>query len=201
MTSSLPYSHTLHVSPYGKSIPYAENSHANHGFKNLKHYPELIDDIPELSTDSSLRSLVVSLNTCNSSFFSIGCFSGIRETLHGARHRGYVEFAWNCRNCVRDAIHYFSLYFHFDQFLRTHGFNHRVKLDWLIEEAQFCDIDLCGFCCAIFIDTAPCELTADAINAWQISLQTIDSFLAAIPQSSSNAIYGNTENTLNGVTA
>ncbi|MEM9806607.1 MAG: hypothetical protein AAF959_15140 [Cyanobacteria bacterium P01_D01_bin.56] len=189
MASPFPYIHTLHVSPYGKSIPYPKNGQANHGFKNLKCYPDLIDSVPELSTDNSLKSLVVSLNAQSSSFFSIGCFSNVRSTLHGLRHQGYIEFAWDCKTCVQDAIHYFSLYFHFDQFLRTCRFNHRVKLDWLIEEANFCDANLHGFCCAIFIDTAPCQITADAINAWEVSLQTIESFLNTVPQSSSNAIY------------
>lgn len=192
MASSLPYINTLHVSPYGKSIPYPENSQKNYGFKNLKHCPELIDSIPEVSADNALKSLLISLNAQESSFFSIGCFSGMQKTLNGLRRRGYVEFSWNCKNCVQDAIHYFSLYFHFDQFLRTNGFNHRVKLDWQIEEAQFCDIDLYGFCCAIFIDTAPCQATTEATTAWQTSLQTIESFFNAIPQSSSNAIYSDT---------
>ncbi|MEO0868761.1 MAG: hypothetical protein AAFY17_10000 [Cyanobacteria bacterium J06642_11] len=189
MASQFPYIHTLQVSPYGKAIPYPKDGQANHGFKNLKHHPDLIHSIPELSTDSNLKSLIVSLNAQDSSFFSIGCFSTMRKTLHGLRHQGYVEFAWNCKTCVQDAIHYFSLYFHFDQFLRTHGFNHRVKLDWLIEEASFCDANLYGFCCAIFIDTTPCQVTKDAMAAWKTSLQTIESFLQAVPQSSTNEIY------------
>ena len=201
MSASLPYANTLHMSPYFKAIPYPENGDANHGFKNLKRSPSLIDSIPELLDDQGLRSLVKSLNTQESSFFSIGCFSGIKNTTHGTRHQGYVEFAWNCTNCVQDAIHYFSLFFHFDQFLRTQGFNHRVKLDWIIEEAQFCDIGLYGFCCAIFVDTAPCRLTTDATTAWQTSLLTIESFLNTIPRSSSNAIYADTGLALGGVIA
>ncbi|MEM9482758.1 MAG: hypothetical protein AAGA83_03610 [Cyanobacteria bacterium P01_F01_bin.116] len=201
MSAPLSYVNTLHMSPYGKSIPYPESGETNHGFKNLKNSPDLIDSIPELSTDDGLKSLVKSLNTQESSFFSIGCFSEIRKTLHGLRRQGYVEFAWNCTNCVQDAIHYFSLFFHFEQFLRTQGFNHKVKLDWIIEEAQFCDIDLCGFCCAIFIDTAPCQLAADAAIAWQTSLQTIELFLNAIPRSSSSVIYMDTGLELREVTA
>ncbi|MEM7062566.1 MAG: hypothetical protein AAF572_05310 [Cyanobacteria bacterium P01_B01_bin.77] len=187
MLISPPYTNTLHLSSHGKSIPYPKNGQNNYGFKNLKRRPDLIDTIPELSADQGLKSLVKSLNTQESNFFSIGCFSDLRETLQGLRHRGYIEFAWNCTTCVQDAIHYFSLFFHFEQFLRAQGFNHQVKLDWLIEEAQFSDIGLCGFCCAIFIDTAPCQIDADVV--WQASLQTIETFLKSIPKTSSTAIY------------
>ena len=187
MPASFPYVNTLHMSPHGKSIPYPENGEANYGFKNLKRSPDLIDSIPELLVDEELKSLVKSLNAEESSFFSIGCFSRMRRTLHGLCHQGYIEFAWNCTKCVQDAIHYFSLFFHFDQFLRTQKFNHGVKLDWIIEEAQFCDVDLCGFCCAIFIDTAPCRTDAD--EARKISLRTIELFLNSIPPSSSSTIY------------
>lgn len=198
MPVSLPYMNTLHMSPHGKSIPYPKKGQANHGFRNLKRSPDLIDSIPELLVDEELKSLVKSLNAQDSSFFSIGCFSGMRKTLHGLRHQGYIEFAWNCTNCVQDAIHYFSLFFHFDQFLRAQRFNHSVKLDWRIEEAQFCDIDLCGFCCAIFIDTSPCRLNADA--AWQTSLRTIELFLNSIPRTSSSTIYTEMTSKLNEVT-
>ncbi|MEM8613342.1 MAG: hypothetical protein AAGF93_15080 [Cyanobacteria bacterium P01_H01_bin.105] len=196
---SFSYTNTLQLSPYGKSIPYPRSGQSNHGFKNLKLRPDLIDTIPELSTDQGLRSLVKFLNTQESNFFSTGCFSDIRKTLQGLRHRGYIEFAWNCTTCIQDAAHYFSLFFHFDQFLRTQEFDHRIKLDWLIEEAQFSDIGLCGFCCAIFIDTAPCQLYADVV--WQTSLQTIEAFFRSIPKTSSTPIYTNLTAGLNGVTA
>ena len=199
MPVSLPYTNTLHMSPYGKSIPYPRTGQGNYGFKNLKVRPELIDTIPELLNDQGLKSLVKALNTQESDFFSVGCFSDIRKTLKGLRHRGYIEFAWNCTTCVQDAVHYFSLFFHFDQFLRNQCFDHRVKLDWLIEEAQFSDIGLSGFCCAIFIDTAPCQLNADAV--WQTSLQTIESFFKSIPKTSSTAIYRELTAEFNEVTA
>lgn len=201
MPVPLSYINTLHMGHYGKSVPYPENGKTNYGFKNLKCSPNLINSIPELSADAELKSLVRSLNAQESSFFSIGCFSGRRKTLHGLRHQGYIEFAWNCTFCVQDAVHYFSLFFHFDQFLRAQGFNHRVKLDWIIEEARFCDVDLYGFCCAIFIDTASCQLMADAVIAWQTSLQTIESFLSTIPKLSSNAIYAQMDLELSEVTA
>ena len=192
MSASPAYINALHMSHHGKSIPYPRDGETNYGFKNLKCSPDLIDSIPELIADEELKSLVKSLNTQESSFFSVGCFSKMRETLHGFRHRGYIEFAWNCPNCVQDAIHYFSLFFHFDQFLRNQEFNHRVRLDWIIEEALFCDIDLYGFCCAIFIDTAPCQALTDATKAWETSLQTIELFLNTIPRVSSNVIYTST---------
>ena len=72
MPLSLPYTNTLHMSPYGKSVPYPRSGLGNHGFKNLKQSPDLIETIPELSTDQGLKSLVKTLNTQESNFYSIG---------------------------------------------------------------------------------------------------------------------------------
>ena len=88
MPVSLPYMNTLHMSPHGKSIPYPKKGQANHGFRNLKRSPDLIDSIPELLVDEELKSLVKSLNAQDSSFFSIGCFQispGANNSFLGLR--------------------------------------------------------------------------------------------------------------------
>ena len=126
------YLNVLSLSPYGKAIPYTGNAtceankYSNCGFKNLKAQPELIHTVPELVADSALRSLVQSLNADSSSFFSVGCFSDPVQIDQGHRYKGYVDFSWNCKKCVQDAINYFSLFFHFEQFLRDQDFQQAV---------------------------------------------------------------------------
>ncbi|WP_309743709.1 MULTISPECIES: hypothetical protein [unclassified Chamaesiphon] len=122
----LPCINLLSLSSCTKQIPYlgtgiaSEDGQINHGFKNLTTYPELIDAIPELTADRALKDLVSSLNTSNSRFFTTGCFSQTIDEKSSYRHYGYLEFSWNCQVCIRDAINYFSLFFHFQQFLSEH---------------------------------------------------------------------------------
>jgi hypothetical protein len=153
------YINLLSLTVCTKEIPYLgtgiarQDGHTNHGFKNLIAYPDLIDAIPELTSDPALKALVYSLNTGATRFFTTGCFSSQIKENHNYRYHGYLEFSWNCQVCVRDAINYFTLFFHFEQFLQNHKFDQKVKFQWSIEQTHFLDLNLMGFCCAIFINT------------------------------------------------
>ena len=131
------YINLLSLCPCTKEIPYLgtgivrADGQTNHGFKNLIAYPDLIDAIPELSSDREMKSLIYNLNT-GSRFFTTGCFSSEVREKSGYRYRGYLEFSWNCQVCVRDAINYFSLFFHFEQFLQNNHFDQKVKFQWSI---------------------------------------------------------------------
>jgi hypothetical protein len=194
MRSPLRYLNSLSISPYGKTIPYAgsglvrADGNANYGFKNLKIKPDLIEAIPELASDKPLKSLVLKLNT-NSNFFSTGCFSQAIRESQSYRHRGYIEFSFNCRFYVQDARNYFSLFFHFENFLRQHHFSESVEFDWKIEEAYFSDIGIQGFSCAIFVRTADHSSCENTHDCWQRSLQILESFFVSAPNPSSVAIY------------
>ena len=192
-----PYSNSLFISNYGKAIPYSSskikhpNGKINYGFKNLKVKPDLIDTVPELSSDDALKSLVRSLNSHKTNFFSVGCFSGKVSEAEGYLYRGYIEFSFNCRTCVQDARNYFSLYFHFEQFLRRHKFAQKVKLKWMLEETHFSDVDVNGFSCAIFIFTTHCSSFEKAYYSWQKSLEMLESFLLSVQVQSHSVIYDN----------
>ncbi|KAM3095069.1 hypothetical protein ACKFKG_14270 [Phormidesmis sp. 146-35] len=189
------YPNSLSISPYSKEIPYSSSKvtrndgEINHGFKNLIAHPELVDIIPELASDQALKSLVCALNFGHTQFFTTGCFSSQVKEEDGYRYSGYLEFAWNCQICVRDAINYFSLFFHFEQFLRDHRVKQSVSFQWLLEEAQFLDVEIAGFCCAIFINTVCCSSSHQAYADWQGSLSMLESFLCTIPMQSSRVIY------------
>ncbi len=197
MKSPSPYSNSLFISNYGKTIPYSSSEikqnhgKTNYGFKNLKVRPQLIDTIPELSSDNALKTLVLSLNSPETNFFSIGCFSGKVKEQEGYIYRGYIEFSFNCRMCVQDARNYFSLYFHFEQFLRQHKFDQKVKIQWMLEEAHFLDVDIDGFSCAIFIFTTHCSSLDEAYYSWQNSLKILESFLLSVQVRSHTLIYEN----------
>lgn len=188
------YSNSLFIGNRGKVIPYKgskikrKDGNINSGFKNLKVRPELIDNIPELTTDSALKSLVRLLNAKEMNFFSVGCFSSLFSE-EGYTYRGYIEFAFNCRICVRDARNYFSLYFHFEQFLRKNNFEQKVDFNWMLEEVEFSDVSIDGFSCAIFIRTNYCESNDIAYDTWKKSLKILESFLASVQVKSHSLIY------------
>ncbi len=125
----LPYLNLLSVNPHTKKIPYIGNAigqeigERDHGFKNLVAHPELINDIPEIA----MKFLIYSLNFGNTKFFTTGCFSREIVAECSYAYHGYLEFPWNCQNYIRDAINYFSLFFHFEQFLHHQNFRQKVE--------------------------------------------------------------------------
>jgi hypothetical protein len=193
---SLPhYVNSLSVSPFGKSVPYIasvvrKDGNTNYGFKNLKLKPDLIDTIPELALDNTLKSLVRSLNL-TTNFFSTGCFSHHISQNQSYKHCGYIEFSLNCRNCVQDAHNYFSLFFHFEQILRNYQFSQCAKFDWKVGESDFLDVGLTGFTCAVFVQTSDHSTFEGSAFCWQQSLQMLESFFISVPDQCSVAIYQN----------
>jgi hypothetical protein len=190
-----PYLNVLSLSSCTKEIPYLgngiarEDGHTNYGFKNLIAHPDLIDAIPELRLDRAMKSLVYSLNTKDTRFFTTACYSREVKEKSGYRYHGYLEFSWNCQECILDAINYFSLFFHFEQFLHTGRFNQKVKFQWSIEQTHFLDVNLAGFCCAIFINTDFCPSGDRAYDTWVASLGVLESFLDSVPGQSAQRIY------------
>ncbi|MEM8637896.1 MAG: hypothetical protein AAGG51_03625 [Cyanobacteria bacterium P01_G01_bin.54] len=191
------YSNTLSISSFAKTVPYSEapslqgGEGNNYGFKNLITSPDLLTSIPELQSDLALKALIRFLNCKESSFFTTGCFSQMIYERQGYHYRGYVELAWNCQNCIQDAIHYFSLFFHFEQFLQQEKDNPAAQFHWLIEETDFLDIDLAGFCCAILLTTDSYTESSQATDTWEYTLKTLGSFFAKIPTKTSSPIYTN----------
>lgn len=189
------YLNLLSLSPCAKEVPYLgtgiarEDGQINHGFKNLIAYPDLIDAIPELATDRSMKSLIHTLNTGSSRFFTTGCFSSKVSDKCGYRYHGYLNFSWNCQVCIRDAINYFSLFFHFEQFLHTHKFDQKVKFQWSIKQTHFLDLNLAGFCCSVFINTDCCDSSDVAEDTWKASLRMLEIFLGSVPGASAQTIY------------
>lgn len=189
------YLNSLSIGTHSREIPYLSDGierssgQMNYGFKNLIAHPELLEAIPELSGDRALKSLVHRLNSGDTQFFTTGCFSHEISEEGGYRYGGYIEFAWNCQVCVRDAINYFSLFFHFEQFLSRTNFEPQVKFHWSIEETIFVDRQIPGFCCAVYVKTDRCSSRNKACQIWQQSLIVLESFLGSIPMRSSAVIY------------
>jgi len=61
--------------PYGPAV--REDGNINHGWRDLRASPELVDNIPELSKSSGLKALVKAIAAPDSRIMSIGCECGI----------------------------------------------------------------------------------------------------------------------------
>ncbi|MEL6354592.1 MAG: hypothetical protein AAFR58_23000 [Cyanobacteria bacterium J06627_28] len=197
------YRNDLSLSPTAKVIPYAGdrigttaqqrpsvvNAPTNYGFRNLKIKPSLIDTVPELSGDSSLKALVSAINRPETCFFTVGCHSQLMMTDEGNYRQGYLEFAWNCQGCVQDAINYFALYFHFNKFLRVRSFNQPIAFKWIIQEASFSDAEIDGFSCAIQMQTRSLSSVEQAEMTWQFSLRMIGAYFNTVFTEADKPIY------------
>lgn len=219
MTTPPLYSNDLTLSPYPRAIPYAADrqvsrkadshttddneidgsktadsetkdiSQTNYGFKNLKIKPSLIETIPELADDASLKSLVKALNQSETCFFTVGCFSELLNTHPGYSRQGYLSFSWNCTGCVQDAINYFALYFHFNKSLRSKGFNQPVQFKWIVQEAFFSDSKIDGFTCSVHVKTRFMSSVEQADQVWQLSLRMIGAYLENVETLASIPLY------------
>jgi hypothetical protein len=184
-----PYTNLLTISPYLCDRHTRADGQKNNGFKNLITHPELLHHVPELASDPALHAVISALNFGDPHFFTTGCCSRCVEQDQTYQYNGYLEFAWNCQTRVRDAIYFFSLFFHFEHFLQCVPFDRSIHFHWMIEETQFLDIDISGFCCAVFFHTAFHATKSQAYDDWQSALQVFEAFLATITAQPTKPLY------------
>lgn len=187
-----PYQNLLTIKFDGKGIPYGgqgvarTDGSANYGFKDIKGRPERIAEIPELQDDSALRQLVTAINRNDTGLFSIGCVSDATQYPQGYGHSGYIEIAWDSCEQVSDMSNYFPLFFHFARFLKTSGFDRRVKFLWELMGANFSSAGLdmqsvSGSTAAIFVSAGLEENAAEALRSWEDAMSVLGAYLGTIP--------------------
>ena len=169
-----------------KTIPYfgdgtiREDGDANYGFKNIKSDLSLIESIPELAEDASLKSLVRAINDPQTSLFSTGCVGQAGNDDNGYKYAGYVEFALNSKDVVKDASSYFHFFFHFDSWLNKRDCQLTVKFDWELQPAHFIEANVFGFTCAIIINTPYSASLQEAHICWKEALELLEKYLGSI---------------------
>lgn len=187
------YLNLLSVRQDPKAVPYApadrEGGARNHGFQDLKGRPERVGTVPEAIQEPALAELLRVLSAPACGLFSVGCVSGPVQDERGFRHTGYIEFALNHPLGVQDATNYFPLFFHFDERLSDGNFDHEIKFDWELQPAMFTDVEIGGFTCAVFINTAYAASAAEAYAHWRAAIDFLRDYLAATPQQPP-AMYG-----------
>jgi hypothetical protein len=183
----------VQISPRKKTVPYEgetrRNGGTDHGFKNLKLHPELVDTVPELGSDPALRRIMSAIDRPPTGLFSIACESRRITDQRGSRLSGYLEFALNCRNEAADAAQYFRIFQTFDGRLRQEGFGESVSFQWVLCPTRFVEAQLDGFAAEVRVDTAFHLDPVVAYECWSRALAVLEATLAAFPRCSGPPIY------------
>jgi hypothetical protein len=157
-----------------KAIPYGGSKHSdgseNHGFKPLKGKPEECALIPEVQDNTALKKALISLNATETPFFTVGCEKSCNEHSGGAGYwmKGYIELAFNYKELVQDAQHYFKLFLDFNLYI----FELEMAHFW-----QHLTVQEIGLTTAVWIQTEVLPSEHDAKNAWASALNTYVDFM------------------------
>jgi hypothetical protein len=194
MEIQTPYENYFAILRGGKGIPYGSGARSegtfNHGFRPLKGKLSEIDVVPEAIEDSALRRLLEKINGQDTRLFSVGCMSAdVDDDPQGKRVTGYIEFALNEKSFVSDPIPYFEIFFHFTQRLANQKFTERVRFNWELLGATFCDAACDGFTCRVIINTSYHVDRQEARTCWEKSLNVLGDHLAEIRGGGTDRIY------------
>jgi hypothetical protein len=123
---------TVLVLPYVRNF---EEGRTNHGFRDTRGRPELIDEIAEAGTSPALKELLRSLAQPASRYFSIGC--DLRtwppsEPVNAYQAAGYVQLLSS--DLDREAIHRRRQML-FGRGLEAHLDSHVGGDDWVVRFA------------------------------------------------------------------
>jgi hypothetical protein len=191
--ASVSFLNVLEISPRKKTVPYEGETRrdggTDHGFKNLKLHPELLDTVPELELDPALRKILAAIDRPATGLFSIACESRVIADARGSRLSGYLEFALNCRDDAGDAARYFRIFYDFDRRLRRQCFQDAVSFQWVICPTRFVEAQLDGFAAEVRVDTAYQTDPASAYESWRRALAALEATLIAVPHGAGLPIY------------
>ena len=189
------YTNALQIAQRTKGIPYGgsgeirDDGDANYGFKNLKAFPHLIKEIPELARDEALCEIVTSLNRRESAFATVGCVSGLVDDEQGHRVSGYVEFAFDSVERAADASNLFPPFFHFDRNLHQLKFDARVHFHWELMGAVFLESDSTGWTAIVTVNTDYHSTPENAEVAWSNGLAFLDMILSSVPKTDDAPLF------------
>jgi hypothetical protein len=165
--------------PYGAIPEPREDGSQNFGFKNVKGNAAAASEIPELASDSALRSIVVAISDPQCSFFTIGCLSADMFDHGGHKVTGYLEFAVNSKTLAGEAQTYFKFFFEFNQCVLQQKFRENVTLNWELRPANFHEVATHGFTASIVINTYPTSSALQARRCWAETLSALEAFLTS----------------------
>lgn len=178
---------SLKIRERGKAIPYPHKEHENsitHDFIPLKRNLEAITCIPEVKDNKHLRNALMILNGNDTAFFTVGCekaFNKIDDPNVTEPYwaKGFLDISFNYRELVGDAVHYFQLFFFFNQYLKEKPIKELVHYQWDLVGANFLDAGISGWTAFIWIIGGNYSTSDESEAAWGQAVDYLVGFLKA----------------------
>lgn len=177
-----------------KTIPYKPEKRPtsqNHGFKPIKGKPEEARLIPEAQDNIHIQNALIAINHIDTAFFSVGCEKSFNRTKGKSWAKGFIEFAFNHPELVRDAQNYFKLFFDFNIFCLRNDPDLRVKYFWQFQPVTFLDAgpDCRGYVCCVWVQTDYFDSPSMSKKTWEGAVDFLASYLGQIYKPNSLTIY------------
>lgn len=173
---------TLCIKESQTVVPYpaAVREEAPHeGFILLKGNPDLVCSIQAAQESEAVKLALGRINGSATPFFSIACRKVLNSQNGTFWCRGYIEFALNYEEVVKDSPNYFLLFEQFANHVTTAPFDAPVDFSFELHPAQFTQSGVAGHTACVWITTAefPAEEGADKI--WNQSIGFLSEFLGS----------------------
>ncbi|MDI1301005.1 MAG: hypothetical protein PSX71_03790 [bacterium] len=173
----------LAIENRGKAVPYESEKHKdseNYGFKALKGRMAEAEEVPEAKGFAEIISILKSINEEASPFFSVGCEKSFNKSKDGYWAKGYIEFSFNYKELIIDAVQYFPLFFHFHRYVEDFANSNSVQFLWELQPAHFIEADVDGFTVCVWITTGELK-TLDAARAlWLSAVKSLEGYLLTV---------------------
>jgi hypothetical protein len=182
----------LTINQQSKIIPYPATNNVdsqNYGFRVLKGNLDKIQYIQEAKDSKCIQEILRTLNSTDSSFFSVGCEKSYNEDRDGFWVKGYIEYAFNYRKLIIDATHYFPLFFHFNKQVSVLLSQHKLQYWWDLQPANFLAAKCDGFSCCIWVTTGSFLGMAEAKDEWEFAVEQLSTFFKTVKQPNFEPIY------------
>jgi hypothetical protein len=168
----------LAIEQRSKAIPYEtedrKDGTKNSGFRALKGATkEAILDIPEAQDCPVFAEALIALNAAETPLFTVGCEKSLNRRQHQFWKRGYLEFSYNYAELVKDAVPYFTLFFHFDRATREFVSSRSVQFLWELQQARFEDANVDGFTCCVWITAGDFPTATKCEEAWDEAVREL----------------------------
>lgn len=183
---------TLCVKDALTTIPYpaAEREDTSHqGFILLKGRPEEAGSVPAAQESEAIKLALVRINGSSTPFFSVGCHKMLNSQNGSFWTRGYIEFALNYEEVVRDSPNYFLLFEQFANHVNTAQFDLPVDFSFELRPAEFTTSGIKGHTTCVWITTAEFPAEEGADKAWNQSINFLSEFLGSFEKLELPEIY------------
>jgi hypothetical protein len=168
-------------------IPYGPADRPNskcYGFKDLKLFPELISEIPELRDWPEFEELIRALNVAESPFCSFGCEKSVTPFSHDDEKQlkvkltSYVEFGYAARH-RNEPTAFETFVKDLSSFAARRPLSKYLHVDSEIQRTRYVDDNTMGWSLTIWISGYGASET-EAREAWGGAIAALREFIVSL---------------------